>query len=87
MEDKSFEELKPKILKILNDKKVNFPGEAGLSLVEGFALVPIQDGYSKLRTDARSMPLVGVIGATTGAIYFIPLYSLIPKSELGVLDD
>lgn len=84
MDGKKFQEIKPRILKALEDKKIFIEGEEALDLIDGFTIVPLQESHMKLLPEARSLPLVMLLGRTTGRMYFFALYSLISKKELGV---
>jgi hypothetical protein len=81
-----FNSLKSQITTALNQKFQNreaFLGETtGFTLVDGFAIQTIQDQTAGFILGGKSVPMVIVVGNTTGRIYYFALKALIPNLEL-----
>ncbi len=80
--ENSFSSLKPRLIEALNIKfaiDANFPGErTGFTLLDGFVVHSVQDQPTGLTLGGTSVPLVMVVGNSTGRAYFFSLKRLLP---------
>lgn len=75
--DHTFEELKPRILQALQQRRIE--GElTGLTLVDGFVMQGLQDRTNGIFIGGKSIPLVAVVGNTSGRMYYFALKALLP---------
>jgi hypothetical protein len=80
--NKSFTDLREQIIVALNSRfaiRESFPGEsAGFTLIDGFAIQSIQAQSGGIVIGGNSIPMVVVVGNTTGRIYYFALKALLP---------
>lgn len=78
--DHTFEELKPQILTALQSVNRRISEEpAGLTLVDGFVMQGLQDRTNGIFIGGKSIPLVAVVGNTTGRMYYFALKAILPN--------
>lgn len=85
MEQKTFSELKPKIQKAIEKRLDENPidGENGFILIDGFIMKTIQPKLSgSVVIGGPSVPMVGIVGKTTGRVYLFALKVLLPDIEI-----
>lgn len=85
MNPKTFNQLKNEIQTAIKSRmdSLNLPqGEAGFTLIDGFFNFPIQDQLNgSLIIGGPSVPMVAIMGNTSGRVFFFPLKVLIPNFE------
>ncbi|MEI8174664.1 MAG: hypothetical protein WCG28_01805 [bacterium] len=85
MNPKTFNELKTKIQNAIQQKLAQLPnnhGEAGFTLIDGFLNFPIQDKMDgSLTIGGPTVPMVAIMGNTSGRVTFFPLKALIPDFD------
>lgn len=81
MEPIKFSDIKEKLQAALQEKLNQNPiqGEKGFALIEGFMTLTIQGELStNLIVGGPIIPVVGLVGNTTGRIYTFALKSILP---------
>jgi hypothetical protein len=53
--------------------------ENGFTLVEGFVSLPIQQNLNTYNIGGQSVPMIALVGKTTGRMYFFALRQLLPN--------
>lgn len=85
MAEIKFDTYRVQLQQIISQKysRGEFSGEQSVALIDGFLNDPLQTsigtGYS---LGGPSLPLVAVVGATTGKVYYFALKALIPTIQL-----
>ncbi|MBU0455855.1 MAG: hypothetical protein KKA99_03665 [Gammaproteobacteria bacterium] len=80
-----FEELKPRITDAIQAKLRQTPvlGENGFTIVEGFIMQPISNEMSgNIIIGGPSIPLVAIVGNTSGRMYYFALKALLPDISI-----
>lgn len=86
-----FEDIKNELLPIINEKIKFIPHDPkGFTLIEGFISCPLQKEFtrpdksilSSIATISTSIPLVAVIGNSSGVIYYLSIKYLMPKLKM-----
>lgn len=80
-----FSEYKSEITKTIHEKLQlsPIPNENGFTLIEGFIMQPLSNEISgSFVLGGPTIPLVAVVGNTSGRIYYFALKALIP--DIGV---
>ncbi len=76
--DQTFEQLRAQITAALPNKLQTISHtEAGFTLVEGFVSLPIQQNLSAYNIGGPSVPMVAVVGNSSGKMYFFALKALL----------
>ena len=84
-QDSSFIALKSQIVAALNDRfaKGSFGGETqGFTLIDGFITQSVQEQSKGVFLGGKSIPLVAVVGNSTGRVYYFALKALLPNITL-----
>ena len=79
-----FEDYKAQILTSIDQKLRLKPitGEAGFTLVEGFIMQPLNKEISgSIIIGGTTIPLVAIVGNTSGRMYYFALKALIPNID------
>lgn len=59
------------------------PHENGFALIEGFMTLPLQSEWStNLILGGPSIPIVGIVGNTSGRIYTFALKAILPDIQI-----
>ena len=78
-----FNSLKTQITDALNKKFSNqgaFPGESsGFTLVDGFVMQTLQEQAQGFVIGGKSVPMIMVVGNSTGRVYYFALKALLPS--------
>ena len=85
MEIIKFIDIKARLQKSLEDKMLKNPilGENGFTLIDGFMTFSLNGELSSnLIIGGPSIPMVGIVGNTTGRIYTFALKILLPDLKL-----
>lgn len=82
-----FNSLKKQITEALNDRFSKqgalFSGEtSGFTLVDGFVMQSIQDKLGGIYIGGKSIPMVMVVGNSSGRIYYFALKALLPDVNI-----
>ncbi len=80
-----FSEIKDDLQTALNEKlRLSLiPNESGFTLIEGFMTLPLQGEISNnVILGGPSIPVVGIVGNTSGRIYTFALKVILPKLEI-----
>lgn len=82
MDQIKFENIKPQLQQVINQRLqqgiISIPGEADLSLMEGFFTQPIQAEATNITIGGPAVPMVALVGNTSGRMYFFALKALLP---------
>jgi hypothetical protein len=87
MQPIKFEEYRKKVTEAL-DKRLKMPGgpfmgESGYTLIDGFFNQPFQkEMSSNFVIGGPALPMVAIVGNTTGRVYFFALKVLVPDIKL-----
>ena len=79
-----FEEYKQQITGAIQEKlrAVPITGENGFTLVEGFIMQPLNKEISgSIIIGGPTIPLVAIVGNTSGRMYYFALKALIPNVD------
>ena len=80
--NKTFQELRDQIMQALPSAFLAIQhNENGFTLVEGFVSLPIQKNLGTYNIGGQSIPMVAVVGNTSGKMYFFALKKLIPDLQ------
>ena len=75
-----FIELRPKILKALEEKKRYLLEEDGFLLIDGFVYYRImQEIPFDTNTSTHALPMVALVGEKTGRVYTFSLQDILPE--------
>jgi hypothetical protein len=80
-----FEDLKPRISTALTVRlnALSLNQEGGFTLVDGFIMQPLSNEISgSLVLGGPSIPLVAVVGKTSGQMYYFALKALLPDISI-----
>lgn len=80
-----FSEIKNRLQDALQEKLklTPIPNEAGFALIEGFMTFPIQAELSNnLIIGGPNVPMVGIVGNTSGRIYTFALKAILPDIQI-----
>ena len=83
----TFDDLRPRILEKVNALGIKAEGETEFILVNGFAMISVQRDLGSEAKSMGDMPVVMLLGKKTKQLVQIPLYSLIPKSEVEAMHE
>ena len=79
----NFSKYKERITNALKQKQLNLGIHEPVSLVDGFINQPIQQELSSnIVIGGPSIPMIAVVGNTSGRIYYFALKALIPEIGL-----
>lgn len=85
MKSIKFSEIRDDLENILREKldKVPIPGENKFALIEGFMTLPFRtDLNDDLTIGGPQIPIVGIVGMTSGQIYIFALKLLLPHLKI-----
>lgn len=85
MDTIKFSDKKEEIQAALGEKLRQNPilGEAGFTLVDGFMTLPLQGEISNnVIIGGPSIPIVGIVGNTSGRIYTFALKVILPNIQI-----
>lgn len=82
-----FDEIRGQITEALNARfrapgSTKFTGESGFTLLDGFIMQPLQKELPGVIIGGPAIPLVAVLGNTSGTMYYFPLKILLPNLEI-----
>lgn len=80
-----FSEIKDELQTALNEKLrlAPIPNDDGFTLIEGFMTMPLQGEVSNnVIIGGPSIPVVGIVGNTSGRIYTFALKVVLPNLEI-----
>jgi hypothetical protein len=80
-----FEVIKEELQKAIQEKlKLSpIPNESGFALIEGFMSLPIRPEFSNdIFLGGPSLPLVGIVGSTSGRVYTFALKAILPNISI-----
>jgi hypothetical protein len=87
MEKIAFEANKERIRQALDARlkapgSTQFLGEQGFTLIDGFFNQSFQKELPGIMIGGQALPMVAIVGNTTGRVYFFALKSLLPDIQL-----
>lgn len=80
-----FDEIKEKLQAALQNKLQlsPIPNEQGFSLIEGLMSLPLRSEYgNEIFLGGLNIPVVGIVGNTSGRVYTFALKALLPDIEI-----